>query len=328
MRGDERALDLNLLRVFEAVIRLRSVSAASRELNVTPSAVSHALGRLRRALDDELFFFIDPDMKPTQRALELQPGIHEGLLHIDRALNALSFEAVQSRRNFRISVSDYAAAVILPRLLPEMLASAPHARLRVFPENRIDVVQHLDDGKVGFAIGWFRDIPPRMRRATILIEREAIVARVGHPLSGVPVTKEELLTFPHAVVDLMGDQERSPEGFMVNRGVERRVWIEQILSESEGDSATLDRLAVITVPHFAAIPLLLENTDMLATMPERLALRETQRGTLCMIDLPYEPLSVPIEVVWHTRSDQDAGLQWLIGKTLALFLPQSEEQAK
>lgn len=319
MRSDEHTLDLNLLRVFDVVMRLRSVSAASRELNVTPSAVSHALTRLRRSLNDELFYFVDAEMRPTQRALELRPSIHEGLLHIDRALSALSFEPARSRRSFRISVSDYAATVILPPLLREVLAAAPGARLRAFPENRADVIQHIDEGQVGFAVGWFRDVPSRMRRATVLIEREAIVARVGHPLSSVPVTKDMLLTFPHAVVDLMGDQERSPAGFMVNRGVERRVWIERILTESGDAASTLDKLVVVTVPHYLAIPPILEGTDMLATMPERLAQREALRGTLCMIDLPYEPLSVPVEVIWHSRSDLDTGLQWLIGKVLALF---------
>src|SRR5580698_3270383 len=102
-----RQIDLNLFRVFEAVMRHRSVSGASRELGVTASAVSHALSRLRQALGDELFVPGESGMEATPRALDMAPRIRGGLGQLDLAAGEAPFEPSTALRTFRIAATDY-----------------------------------------------------------------------------------------------------------------------------------------------------------------------------------------------------------------------------
>ncbi len=303
-------LDLNLFKVFEAVLRHRGVSGAARELHVTASAVSHALARLRQAIGDELFVPGESGMEPTPRARELAPGVRDGLERISLAVNARPFVAAESARTFRFAASDHTATTILPPLVRRIVRDAPNINLRVFPLSRLDVTRELDEGRLDFVIGWFRDLPERMRRSTVMIESEAIVVRAGHPLTQGPVTKARLLAFPHIVVEITGSETDATDGFLDDRGVLRRVWIERLLIET-GDEGLIGRVAV-SVPHFAAVGPMLLVSDMVATLPRRLAITAAGQGTIVVLDLPYEPLAVPVEAVWHQRSDQDPGIQWLI----------------
>lgn len=305
-------IDLNLFRTFEAILIQRSVSGAARTLGVTPSAVSNALSRLRRALGDDLFVAGEDGMEPTRRALELAPDIRAGLERIDEAIAARPFVPADSARAFRISATDYGAVMLLPPLLRRFREAAPQVELHVFPCNRIDVIRHLDEGRIDLVLGWFSEIPGRMRRTGLLVEKEAVVVRRGHPLTQEPVTLERLLHFPYVVVELTGSEERATDGFFDERGVWRRVWIDRLLIESSVKDADVVGHVAVSLPHFAAVPDILAETDMVATLPERLARRVEARGTHVVLDLPYEPLVANFEAVWHQRADRDAGVQWLL----------------
>lgn len=305
-------LDLNLLRVFEAVMQHRSVNAASRELWLTPSAVSHALARLRQALDDELFIFGESGMEPTARALQLAPVIRNGLGMIDAAMGAPAFVPSQALRTFRFAATDYVAAIVLPPVVTRLAEIAPEIDLRVFPANRVDVIRHLDDGRVDFVIGWFDELPERLHRMTLLEEREAVVVRPGHPLTREPLSKERLLAFPHVVVELTGGEGPADDGFHSERGAMRRVWIERLLLEMNGGGEGAIGRVALSVPHYAAVPPVLLATDMIATLPRRLAERMQPESKLVILDLPYDPLRVDLEIVWHQRSNQDPGIRWFV----------------
>jgi DNA-binding transcriptional LysR family regulator len=303
-------IDLNLFRVFEAIMQHRSITGASRQLGVTPSAVSHALARLRHALADELFVSAATGMEPTPRALQLAPDIRDGLGRIDVAVGSGAFVPADALRTFRIATSDYVAAVILPSLLAHIGTAAPQIDLRIFPLNRTDVIRQLDDGRVDVVLGWFGELPDRVRRKPIYRDAEALVVRAGHPLTDGAVTKERLFAFPHVVVELTGGEEQAGDGFLNERGVSRRIWIERLLMEmSDPDQGLIGRVA-ISVPHYATVPALLHGTDMVATLPRRFA---GEHPSLVVLDLPYEPLLVDVEAIWHQRADGDAGVRWLIG---------------
>ena len=322
-----RRIDLNLFRVFEAVMRHRGVAPASRELGVTASAVSHALSRLRQALADELFVSGESGMEPTPRALELAPVIRDGLGRIDVALVSGAFVPSEALRTFRVAATDYVGVTILPRLVSRIARDAPQIDLRVFPFSRMDAIRYLDDGRLDFVVGWFGELPDRMRRATIVVEREAVAVRAGHPLTQGAVTKERLFSFPHIVVDLTGTEGQATDGFLDERGVWRRTWIERLLIElGDGELGLVGRVAV-SVPHYAAVPPMLRVTDMVGTLPRSLALLAVEQGGLAMLDLPYEPLAVPIEVVWHQRAERDAGAQWLIMELIDEMQPAAAKDA-
>ncbi|HMO28027.1 MAG TPA: LysR family transcriptional regulator [Enterovirga sp.] len=311
---------MNLLRVFDAVIRHRSVSVASKELSVTASAISHALGRLRKTIGDELFIYGENGMEPTPRAVQLAPDIRLGLKLIEDAVSSKPFVPSESTRTFRISASDYMTICMLTGLVAQLRRIAPRISLYIFPCNRTDVVRHLDDGRIDFIVGWFGNLPDRMRRTSLMTETEALVVRPGHPLAAEKITRERLLAFPFAVTEFTGSEEQGVDGFFDDRGVWRRIWMERLLLESKGEhSEEAGPHVAVTLPHFAAIPHILRETDMVATLPERLARQAVARGELVMLDLPYEPLKVPVEAVWHSRGDRDPGLNWLLETLIELM---------
>ena len=312
-----RRVDLNLFRVFDAVMLHGSVRAASQVLSVTPSAVSHALHRLRQTLDDELFVPGESGMQPTQRALELAATIRGGLEKFELALKARPFVPAQAVRTFRIAASDGLTTVILPQLIQRLAKSAPNVDIRVFPANRIDVVRQLEDGHVDLILGWFDTLPERMRRYTLYQEQEAIVARIGHPLTEGELTKARLFEFPHVVVELTGTEENEACGFMNDRGVARRVWQERVLLEFQDKEIGLVGRAAVCVPHSAAVPPLIEGTDMVATLPRRLALWTVKHFRVRVLDLPYEPKTLNIEMVCDQSVKSDKGLQWLMDELAA-----------
>ncbi|CAO3402400.1 Transcriptional regulator, LysR family [Azospirillum palustre] len=312
-----RRLDLNLLRVFEAVMQHRSVIGASRELRITPSAVSHALARLRQSLEDDLFVHGTSGMEPTARALQLSSGIADGLGRIADAMSTKAFIPSEAVRTFRIAATDYAAVIVLPRIVARIAPLAPQIDLRVFPVNRMDVVRQLDDGRVDFVIGWFADLPDRMRRTTLLQESEAVVVRRGHPLAAGPVTRDRLFEFPHVVVELTGSEEGATDGFIDDRGVSRRVWVERLILEAADSDRGLTGRVAVSVPHYAAVPPLLQVSDMVATLPRLLALRAVEQSGLAILDLPYEPQRVNLDMILHQRAERDPGACWLIRQIAA-----------
>ena len=127
-----RMIDLNLFRVFDAMMLHRSVRKASQILSVTPSAVSHALSRLRQSIGDELFIATESGMQPTQRALQLASGVREGLEKLERALTRKDAVPAEAPRTFRVGATDYPCMVVLPSLVKRLAKSAPKVDLQCF----------------------------------------------------------------------------------------------------------------------------------------------------------------------------------------------------
>jgi DNA-binding transcriptional LysR family regulator len=184
-----RMVDLNLFRVFDAMMQDRTVRAASRRLSVTPSAVSHALRRLRQSLRDELFVSTESSMQPTRRALEIAPTIREGLEKLELALVRKEPNRPEALRTFRIVATDYAWMVILPRLVKRLSGSAPRVALQVSARNHLDLGQNLQTGRCDLFIGPFDKLQAGLRRSKLLSDDEVIAVRNAHPLTLGEVTK-------------------------------------------------------------------------------------------------------------------------------------------
>jgi DNA-binding transcriptional LysR family regulator len=311
-----RNVDLNLLHVFDAVMKHRSVAQAAQLLSLSPSAVSHALGRLRHALKDELFVRGEAGMQPTPRALELAAPVRGSLALLEQALVAAPFVPAESIRTFRLATGDYVCALILPALVQRFAQRAPHIDLKISPVNRLDVARQLDGRAVDVVVGWFDSLPAGLRRKPLVQERGVLVVREGHPLTQRVVTAEHLFDFPHVVVELTGTQDMRDDGFLDDHGVVRRVWMERVVLEARGRPDLSARVAV-SVPHFAAVPPLLRMSDMVATLPLRLAQSEVSRAGLVMLDPSLEPGTIMVEAVWHSRDDGDRGLCWLLDELVA-----------
>src|SRR3954464_1520232 len=163
------ALDLNLLRVFEALMQERSATRAGERLCLTPSAISHALNRLRYVLKDELFLRGPDGMQPTERAAEIAPRLRQGLLQLQLALAPAEFIPERTDRRFTIACTEYAGAVIIPALIARLRHDAPHASLSILPSNQ-GVAETLRCGRADLAIGSFRRFPDWFERERLLQE--------------------------------------------------------------------------------------------------------------------------------------------------------------
>ncbi len=305
-------IDLNLFRVFDAMMLHRSVRKASQMLSVTPSAVSHALSRLRQSIGDELFIPGESGMQPTRRAIDLASPVREGLEKLQLALTGRESVPVDALRTFNIAAADYACMVILPSVVKRLAKSAPHVDLRVFPSNRLDVLRQLEKGQADLVIGWFNKLPEGVSRSILLREDEVIVVRAGHPLTHSKVTKERLTEFPHLVVALTEAAENEANDLVNDEGVVGRTWIERVLHEFQDGKIDPAGRAAVCVPHFAAMAPFLQLTDMVATLPRRLALWAAAHVPLVLLELPYSSMTLDIEMLWDHSADQDRGLQWLV----------------
>src|SRR5665213_1513409 len=192
--------DLNLLRVFDVLLEERNVTRAGARLGLTQSAVSHALNRLRYALNDELFIRGPSGMQPTQRALEMGPQVHAALNQLQAALTYPDFDPRRSERRFSVAAGAYACAVLAPALVSRLSEDAPLVEL-VIVDRAGDVADRLDARRLDFVVGGIANAPERFARDAILVETMAWVVSRTHPLANAPsVTLEALAGYPHAAI--------------------------------------------------------------------------------------------------------------------------------
>ena len=304
--------DLNLLKVFDAVYEERNLLLAGKRLNLTQSAVSHALRRLRELVGDELFMRTGKGMVPTGRATAMAPTLRESLRRIEGALGVEPFSPDKSSRRFVIAANDHVTAVIIAPLSLELLEAAPGIDLVIRPSTRLDLAEQIDLGRIDLAIGIFSQIPPRMNSRTLMSQGETILMRKGHPASRRKLTIADLAKYPLVTLSVGGQEEGAVGGFIVERGLARQseMFDRHALEAALLESKKVPRLRM-TVPHALAIPALLRDTQMLSIVPDSLALTLAGNGDLVRRQPPYQAGTSTLRGVWHARDEHDMGHVWL-----------------
>jgi DNA-binding transcriptional LysR family regulator len=306
-----RDLDLNLLVVFDAVLRERSAGRAAKGLGLSQPAVSHALSRLRQVLDDELFTRVGSGMEPTQRAMELAQPVREALEMLQDAVAPPAFAPKRSTRCFTLALSDYVGSLLLAKLVGTLRVEAPGVDVRIFPANRIDVIEQLDRGRVDLAVTWVEELPERLNRAHLWEETEVYVASKSNPVVSDGLTPAALFEIPQVVVDLVGFDERTESGFLRERGVSRRVLIERAFAERRLPQRDGTGRIAVTTPHYCDVFDLVENSDLVGVLPRRIACAGAARRGVAVLEPPYQAPPAQIDMIWHKRRDADSGLRWL-----------------
>jgi DNA-binding transcriptional LysR family regulator len=303
-------LDLNLLRVFNAVMEERSVLRAGYRICLSQSAVSHALGRLREMLGDELFIRTATGMQPTARALAMAPLIGEAWKSLEAAIGLPKFEPRNSTRRFTIAVSDFVTMVMVPHLLRLLRREAPLVDLVIRPDSRIDLTEQIDLGQIDAAIGTFSDVPARFRSSSLFAYDDVLIANSSRELGELSL--ERLSDLSIATVSLHGEHEGIVDGFVSERGLARRseMYDRSALERAFPGSKQSPRMA-LSLPHFLALPALLEDTDLTAIVPRPLARSLAGTHPLSAHELPYKTSLVGVSVLWHERSADDAPQVWL-----------------
>ena len=286
--------DLNLLVLFEAVLEERHVGRAAARLNLSASAVSHGLGRLRLLLNDPLFLKHPKGVVATARAEQLAEPIADILARVRGVVgSAERFDAARSTRRFTIGAPDAVSTVILPLLLSELARSAPGIDLSVRALMPQTALADLDARQVDIAVEPILEVPPRFALAPLYDEEFVIAMREGHPL-GPSLTLAEYRAASHVLVSLTGHPHGNVDQELAKIGMARRV--------------------AATVPHFLLALAMVSETDLLAAVPRWLAEDYAARLGILLVE-PPEPLAPlsrsPIGAIATRSAMADAGVAWL-----------------
>jgi DNA-binding transcriptional LysR family regulator len=302
-------LDLNLIRVFDALMEDRSVHRAGLRLGVTQSAISHALNRLRYHLNDDVFIRTRAGMVPTARAVEISGPMRAVMRTIESTLGEARFEPRSTKRCFILAANDMMTATIGARLMAILVTEAPGADLVIRPATRIDLAEQIDVGLIDVALGVFADVPSRFRSEPILQLHDLAVLREGHP-AAVQLSLDALSRYPIAAVSLGGPQAGAMGGYILERGLARQsdAFDRNGLESALTRIGNTPRFALLT-PHFMALPPTLGETDLIAIVPNLLAPVFRAAG-LVVRQLPYAANAVAAKLVWHRRADTDLGQMW------------------
>jgi DNA-binding transcriptional LysR family regulator len=300
--------DLNLLRVFDVLLEEKNVTRAGARLGLTQSAVSHALNRLRYALNDELFVRGPTGMQPTSRALEMGPQVHAALSQLQAALAQPDFDPRTSEHRFTVAAGSYACGVLAPPVVGRLGETAPLATLELV-ELGDDIVERLDARRVDFLVSGVNAAPERFARETILTETLAWVARPDSPLGRAnAIDLETLVSVPHAVIS------RSPVELSER---DRRHLVTQASWEDAGafEAALaahgLTRRIGVRVPDTYSALAIAIRSDMAALIPRRLAMLSAQSGRLVLIEPPYPSPAVEVTLVYLKERLNEPAIAWM-----------------
>jgi DNA-binding transcriptional LysR family regulator len=305
------ALDLNLLRVFEALIDERSATRAGGRLGLTQSAISHALNRLRYVLKDELFVRGPDGMQPTERAAEIAPRVRQGLLQLQLALAPSEFVPEVTDRHFAVTCTEYAGAVLLPPFIARLRAQAPNASLSVLPSN-LGVAETLRSGRADLAIGSFKRIPEWFAGEPLLSETRVWVLSADHPAAREELTLERLAALPHLVITATGEDEHAIDGYVADHGLERLVTrTDAGLLQGALAARGLRRTVAVTTPHFLAALAAITQSDIAALLPRRIATAFMGSYRLVLFEPPYTSPPFEMMSLWHRENGDQPAIAWL-----------------
>lgn len=289
-------IDLNLLVLFEAVFEERHVGRAATRLHVSPSAISHGLGRLRRLMHDPLFLRQPKGVVPTDRARQLAAPVADILERTRQVMeNAQRFDPGKSTRRFVIGAPDAVSAVILPSLLTALRRDAPGIDIGV--RNLVGqfelALTELDQRSLDIALLPFNEVPARFVTRTLFEEEDfVIVRRAGHPM-GARVTLARYCAAPHLVVSVSGDAHGMVDIHLAKKGMSRRV--------------------VLTVSNFLQALAIVAESDLVAAMPRRFVTRYAARYRVVVSEPPIPLSSSPVLAIAPQAATMDEGLTWLLG---------------
>lgn len=287
-------VDLNLLEYFDALYVERHVSRAAERVGLSQPAMSLALKRLREVFEDPLFVPTSGGMVPTPRADELvEPA--RNLLRQSRELLELPrpLDPAEVVGPLQIVAADYVASLVMPNLIRRLESVAPRAQVVVRAPNVHQLRRWFEEGQVGLGIGYAQAPPDELHSRTILMDRVVAIARKDHPSIRQVLTLEQLLATPYIEVQSM----RRPR---------HAIELEESLA-SQGRQ--LKPMLTVSDPGTALD--IVEVTDMLVIVPERLALRYLERGRVQALSLPVPLPELSLAMFWHPRSHQDPLYKWL-----------------
>jgi DNA-binding transcriptional LysR family regulator len=295
-----RTLDLNLLRVFDAVMAEGSLTRAAESLAMTQPAVSHAVKRLRTSLGEDLFVRTAFGMRPTPRAQQLWPQVREALVALRQALAPDDFDPARDPVNFRLAMADATAVQISPGLVEAIERGASVVTMQVLPLTTRDPRRLLDAGEIDLAVGYFpaavtaivsAGAESPLRHVRLYATRYVCAMRKGHPLADKALTIDDYCAAHHLMVSFSGRPHGYVDQALAAHGRHRRI--------------------VLTVNQFFTAGRVVAQSDLLTVLPESLLDATGYRDELVVREVPVELAPVHVEMLWHRRHEADPAQRWL-----------------
>jgi len=284
--------DLNLLVLFERLLRERRVSAVATALGLSQPAISNGLKRLRGQLGDELFLRTSRGMEPTPFALRLAGPVSDALRTLHASLQEqASFDPRKSARRFTIAMTDIGEIYFLPELLRAMRRVASGVMISTVHNTAIELKREMETGAVDLAIGFIPQLRSGMLQRVLFQQRYVCMFRAGHPLDKETMSLAEFSRAEHVVVVSEGTGHGQ---------------INEVLERSRARRNVRAR-----VPHFVAVAQILQATDLVASVPEKLAIRLAKPYRLRYLPHPVRLPAIPIKLFCHAKYRRDLANQWL-----------------
>lgn len=283
-------VDLNLLKLFEALVRERSVTQAGLRLGLSQPAASRGLGRLRRMLGDRLVVRGKLGLELTPRG-EALAGPVTRLLEDARGIVApAAFDPATATGRITIAAHDHLSVVVLAGLVARLERHAPALSLHI-AQPVGDNVRLVEQGMADLALGMFETAPGSLYRRSLYTDDFVRVVRAGHSCAAGGLGLERYLALRHVTVTISGVGESAVDAALSARGLTRRV--------------------ALRVPHFVAAALLVADSDMILTLPGRLARRLAPKLRLALLDLPLDVTPLAPAMIWHERFHGDPAHAWV-----------------
>jgi DNA-binding transcriptional LysR family regulator len=287
---DIRAVDLNLLKAFDALVNERAVTRAAGRIGLSQPAMSHALARLRSLFGDELFVRTPSGMEPTARAREIAPLVTTAIEHIEAALNlGAGFEPARSTAIFTAGMAEYAEVALVGRLAAAFATQAANATLRLLPVTGAETAEQLDRGEIDVAVAHLGRLPPHLDSVLLLRDPFVIVAHKEHPITAAAPSLEAYAALDHVLVSPRGDTSGALDRLLAEHGLKRRI--------------------ALLVATYLAIPAALAASNLVATVPRRTAQQIAAIAEVAILPLPIE-FSATVSMAWHRRAAGDPAQAW------------------
>jgi DNA-binding transcriptional LysR family regulator len=282
-------LDLNLLVIFDAIMKEQSISAAAEQLAMTQPSVSNAVARMRHSWKDPLFIKQGRGIKPSPFALLLWQRVASPLEQIRSAVS-LPFNAAQSECTFRIAITDGTAGLFWPALRRHLERHAPKVNLHAVPY-KLDGESLLVNAEVDLVLDYYENRHPQIQSQHLFDNQFVCVMAKNHPLCEKALTLANFVAAEHLLVSLSGDASGTVDRKLTQLGLSRRI--------------------AMTVNSFASAKTLIEESKLISTLPYSIIASWQSLDKLTVNTLPFTVPPVPISMAWHSRNEGAASLRWL-----------------
>ena len=286
-----RQLDLNLLIALDVLIAEASVTKAAEKLNLSQSAMSYSLKKLRLILDDDILIRTSREMEVTPYAQQISDRIRQILIEIQATLlEKTVFDPATTAQTFKIAVSDYTEAVIGANLLQQIVTQAPNIKIRINNLNKKTVINALDQNEIDLAIN--PQLPLKSWHSQTPLYQEEFVCVLSGDESITEISLADYLERSHILVSLQDDFQGFYDKILQNQQQFRKV--------------------IWSTAHFMAVPFLLANSPQCtALLPNRIAQKCAKAMNLKLLPPPITVSGFTVSMVWHQRNDNNSAHQWL-----------------